>query len=81
MGLGRQAYWQILRNQLIVIGTWNSSFTHDNNDDWHYVLDRLKSGDISPEQLITHEFALENIISGFELMRDKKEEYIKVIMN
>jgi L-iditol 2-dehydrogenase len=81
MGLGRKAYWQILRNQLTVIGTWNSSFTHDDNDDWHYVLDRLKSGNISPEQLITHEFALENIISGFELMRDKKEEYIKVIMN
>lgn len=46
MLLSKEAYWKILRKQLSVLGTWNSSFTHENTDDWHYVLDCLKKGKI-----------------------------------
>ena len=79
MNINRHAYWQILRNQLTLVGTWNSSFTHDANDDWHYVLSRLQQGAVKPEQLITHRFELQGIAEGFEIMRDKKEEYVKVM--
>ena len=79
MSLDRNIYWKILRNQLTVTGTWNSSFTHDKDDDWHYVLDRLQQGKIKPEGFITQRYNLENIIEGFQLMRDKKEDYIKVM--
>lgn len=79
MSLGRNMYWKILRNQLTVTGTWNSSFTHEVDDDWHYVLDRLQQGRIHPEKLITHRYDLENIVDGFEIMRDKKEPYVKVM--
>ena len=72
-------YWKILRNKLTVTGTWNSSFTHEVDDDWHYVLDRLQQGRIHPEKLITHRYDLENIVDGFEIMRDKKEPYVKVM--
>jgi L-iditol 2-dehydrogenase len=79
MTLDRTIYWKILRNQLTVTGTWNSSFTHDENDDWHYVLERIKSGRISPTDMITHRYQLEDIDKGFEIMRDKKEDYIKIM--
>ncbi|WP_044936455.1 galactitol-1-phosphate 5-dehydrogenase [Pseudobutyrivibrio sp. LB2011] len=79
MNIDRHAYWQILRNQLTLVGTWNSSFTHDTTDDWHYVLGRLQQGAVKPEKLITHKFGLEGILEGFEIMRDKKEEYVKVM--
>ena len=79
MQLEKKVYWKILRNQLTLLGTWNSSFTHDSEDDWNYILDRLESGAIHPEKMITHRFPLENLASGFELMRDKTEEYIKVM--
>ncbi|SDB28688.1 L-iditol 2-dehydrogenase [Pseudobutyrivibrio sp. YE44] len=79
MDLHRHAYWQILRNQLTLVGTWNSSFTHEADDDWHYVLKRLQQGGIHPEKLITHRFTLEDIVEGFEIMRDKKEAYVKVM--
>jgi L-iditol 2-dehydrogenase len=79
MTLDRNIYWKILRNQLIVTGTWNSSFTHDDGDDWHYVLERIKSGRISPTDMITHRYPLEDIDKGFEIMRDKKEDYIKIM--
>ena len=77
MSLSREVYWKILRNQLTVKGTWNSSFTKEENDDWHYVLDKLSKHDIPAEILITHKFNLENLQKGFELMRDKSENYIK----
>ncbi len=79
MDLHRHAYWQILRNQLTLVGTWNSSFTHEDSDDWHYVLERVQQGNIHPEKLITHIFPLEDIVEGFEIMRDKKEAYVKVM--
>lgn len=79
MGLEKAVYWKILRNQLLVTGTWNSSFTHAADDDWHYVLDRLAQKRIAPAKLITHRFGLEQLASGFRLMYEKKEEYGKVM--
>ena len=79
MDINRNSYWQILRKQLTLVGTWNSSFTHEDNDDWNYVLSKLKSGTIHPEQMISHRFSFDEMMSGFELMRDKKEPYIKVM--
>ncbi|MCR5300865.1 MAG: galactitol-1-phosphate 5-dehydrogenase [Lachnospiraceae bacterium] len=82
MTFEKQVYWKILRNQLKIFGTWNSSFSgnRDNpDDDWHYVISRLERGCIDPAKLITHRFSPEDILSGFELMRDRKEDYIKVI--
>jgi len=80
MELPRDIYWKILRNQLTITGTWNSSFTSEADDDWHYVVDRLESGRIHPECLISHSYGMDDIIKGFELMRDKSEDYIKVMM-
>lgn len=79
MGLDRNVYWKILRKQLTLIGTWNSSFTQEETDDWHYVLDRLQRECIHPEEMITHCFPMNELENGFELMRDKSEDYIKVM--
>lgn len=79
MTLPKTVYWKILRNQLTVFGTWNSSFTHSPGDDWHYVLDRLGNGRIAPTQAITHRIPLAELDRGLAVMRDKKEEYGKVM--
>ena len=83
MCFDRDIYWKILRNQLRISGTWNSSFLGERegqDDDWHYVLSRLAGGSIDPEPLITHRYPLGEITKGFELMRDKSEDYIKVMV-
>lgn len=80
MDLPRDIYWKILRNQLTVTGTWNSSFTGEEDDDWHYVVSRLAAGTIHPENLITHKFSLDDATKGFEIMRDKTEDYVKVMI-
>lgn len=79
MELEKAVYWKILRNQLTITGTWNSSFTGEAADDWHYVLERLAAGRIEPKKIITHKFPLEEIVKGFHIMRDKREEYGKII--
>ena len=79
MMLEKEVYWKILRNQLTVMGTWNSSFSHAKEDDWHYVLDRLKNHRIAPKDSITHRFPLEDLYKGFEIMRDKSEEHRKIM--
>lgn len=80
MMLEKAVYWKILRNQLTITGTWNSSFTHTAEDDWHYVLDRLEHKRILPKELISHELELKDAERGFLIMRDKREEYIEVMV-
>lgn len=80
MTLDKQVYWKILRNQIRLTGTWNSSFTGDMDDDWHYVLERMALGAVAPEQLISHRFSIEEIEKGFHIMRDKTEDYVKIMM-
>lgn len=80
MYFDRDIYWKILRSQLTVRGSWNSSFTHAEGDDWHYVLNRLAAGSIRPEDFITHRLPFEELERGLHIMRDKSEEYMKVIV-
>ena len=76
----KNTYWKILRNQLTVMGSWNSSFTGDEDDDWHYVVNRLAAGKLHPSKLISHRLALSELEKGLHIMRDKTEEYVKVMI-
>ena len=76
----REEYWQILRHQLTVRGTWNSSFTHESSDDWHYALGRLSACRINPVAFISHRLPFERLEQGLVVMRDKAEEYCKIMV-
>ncbi len=85
MNLEQNTYWKILRHQLRVTGTWNSSFSGtepDNGalDDWQYVIQKLASKRVAPKKLITHTFSIEELWQGFQIMRDKTQDYIKIMM-
>lgn len=79
MLLEKGTYWKILRNQLTLRGSWNSSFRHSDDDDWNYVFERLKGNRLHPEQCITHRIFLNELDKGLLIMRDKAEEYVKVM--
>lgn len=78
--LDKNIYWKILRNQLTVKGSWNSSFTYSEQDDWHYVLKRLGEGKIAPQTLISKRLAFDELEEGFLIMRDKTQEYVKIML-
>lgn len=79
MVLEKGVYWKILRNQLTVTGTWNSSFTRETADDWNYVLERLAQKRVTPAELISHRYALENLNQGCLIMRNKTQDYLKIM--
>lgn len=79
MSISKAVYWKILKRQIKLSGTWNSSYTGELDDDWHYVLNLLENNQINPEQFITHEYQLDEIQEGMKIMRDKSEEYVKVM--
>lgn len=81
MSFDKNLYWKILRNQLTIVGTWNSSFTKEESDDWNYVLRCLDERKIYPEKMITHIYELADAEKGFECMRDKLEDYIKIMID
>ena len=91
MTLTKDVYWKILRNQLRITGTWNSSFfegdvpvdsaqSQTELTDWQYVIQLLGQGRIAPEQFISHRFKLEELEKGLHIMRDKSEDYMKVMI-
>ena len=76
--LSQDAYWKILRKELKLVGTWNSSFSEKHND-WEDVLEAMKDRVIDPEALITHVFGLKDYEKAFQIMHEKTEPYCKVM--
>ena len=76
----KNVYWRILRSQLTITGSWNSSYDHVSSDDWHYVLRQLEAGRLSLKELITHSLEFEELETGLRIMRDKTEDYLKVMI-
>ncbi|MDF2613745.1 MAG: dehydrogenase [Clostridia bacterium] len=72
MNLPQHDYWEVLRKQLTVVGTWNSSYTQKKND-WQIALDTVASGKMDVKKFITHKYKLENGNEAFEMVRDRKE--------
>ena len=78
--LPQDAYWHILRKELMVFGTWNSSY-NDCQNDWKESLMAMGDGTIDVKPLITHTYHLSNCNQAFEMMRNKSEFYCKVMLN
>lgn len=78
MTLSQNAYWQIMRKQLALLGTWNSGYKSSSND-WKLVIAAFESGKLNLLPLISHEFPLSTGIKPFEMMRDRKEFFNKVM--
>lgn len=78
MLLHQAAYWQILRKELQVVGTWNSSYLGKDND-WVKVIRAMASGRLDLAPLITHRFPLSEHQEAFRVLREKREFAIKVL--
>lgn len=71
--LHKDIYWQLLRKQLRIGGTWNSSFVPEQaEDDWKRTLEAIQAGRLKPEVQITHKLPFEELHKGLDIMREKK---------
>lgn len=80
MTLSQNAYWAILRNELRVMGTWNSSFTDLPRNEWRLALDSMASGKLDVHPLISHRTDLEHLPAHLEMMRDRTAFFNKVML-
>ncbi len=79
MKLSQQAYWELLRKQLKIFGTWNSSFVSIPKNDWQLSIRAMELGKIRVKDFITHKVPLEKAQEVLEMMRDRKAFFNKVM--
>jgi len=76
MAVSQAGYWEILRKELTIKGTWNSSYSGRVND-WKTSLAFMKRLDISG--LVSHRFRFCDCVEAFSLIRDRNEFINKVM--
>lgn len=82
LGLARQKVSSILRKELQIFGTWNSSALGPEPTDWQMVLQLQSQGKINMSVLISHQIMLEELPEMIErIATDKNFSGGKIIVN
>ena len=80
IAIDKNDYWRILRKQIHMTGTWNSSFTHSKEDDWNKVLQACADGKLHLKELITHKLPFDELCNGLTMMKNRTEYRNKVMV-
>ena len=80
MHLSKDVYWQILRRQLTLIGTWNSMYEKDKGSDWSEVLKLLEMGIVDTMKVITHVFAQDELFDALDIMKKHNVPYGRIVV-
>lgn len=79
MKLSQQGYWAILRKQLRLSGSWNSTYRELPHNEWRLVLDSMASGQLDVKPLITHRIGLDGLLDALTMMRDRSAFSNKIL--
>lgn len=72
---------QVMRREVNIFGTWNSTYSaRGNDDDWQAVLQALAAGQLKLEPLITHRVPLAHAFAALQMMQAQREFYAKVLI-
>lgn len=69
----------ILRNQILMTGSWNSVFTELPKNEWKTTLHFVSTKQLNVKALISHKYPLKKCNEAFDMMFEKKEFYNKVL--
>ena len=73
---------RIMRRELTLVGTWNSTFSACGlPDDWRTTLAAVAAGSIRLAPLISHRLPLERTLEGLNLLRERREFVAKVMIS
>ena len=78
MSRTQEACGKIIRKELSLVGTWNSSFGSREND-WREAVQAMQDRRLDLKSLITHRFPLTEYQEAFSLMHERREMYCKVM--
>lgn len=79
MKLSQEGYWAILRKELRVSGTWNSTYAELPRNEWKLALDYMADGRLPLGKLITHRTGLDGLFEHLVMLRDRKSFCNKVM--
>lgn len=77
--LSQDIYWQILRKELTVTGTWNSSYRSD-RDDWAASVEALRTGTVQSAPVISHVFPLHQVEEAFKVLKDRSQFKNRIVL-
>lgn len=80
MELSQDEYWMILRKQLILHGSWNSSFRGQETSEWTEAVRVLDPKVFPVEKLITHRIRPHQLLAAVRFMASHESPYCKVMM-
>lgn len=75
--LSQDLYWRILRKQLTLIGTWNSSYGGADSD-WTEAVRAMAEGRLRTGGVVTRTLGKDRLPEGLEIMRGRREPYCKI---
>lgn len=75
--LSQDLYWRILRKQLTLTGTWNSSYGGPGSD-WTAAVQAMADGELKVDRIVTHLLEGDALPKGLEIMRNRTEQYCKI---
>ena len=78
MEIKQSTYSQLLRKEIVLAGTWNSSY-NDRVNDWRATVDAMAKGTIEIASLVTHRYQLSECNEAFSMMAGRKTFYNKVM--
>lgn len=74
------AFENILRKEITITGSWCYHFAPPIHE-WQVSIDNIYNGKIKPQPVISHRFALENINAAFDMIRERKEFFNKILID
>jgi L-iditol 2-dehydrogenase len=80
MNLSKNSYWKLLRRQITIRGTWNSSYGSKQSD-WEIIMLLLQERRLNLSSLITHRFPLSDLSKALRLMKDASVYTNKIMIN
>lgn len=75
-----RVFEHIIRNELTIIGAWNSFSAPFPGREWSAIIDYIQNGSLNMAPLITHTIALEDIPAFVKDMKNRVVSYNKVII-
>ena len=79
ISINQDIYWKILRKQIKITGTWNSSYEKNLPCDWTEARDAIYKKEIDVSKLITHIYQQDELQIGLNMMKNHEEMYCKVM--
>lgn len=77
--LSQDLYWRILRRQLTLVGTWNSSYGGEEGD-WTEATRALAARTLQTDAIASHVYKQTELEWGLDVMRNRKEPFCKMLV-